>query len=235
MTPGYFDALRIPLRQGRFFDDRDRAGQPLTVIVNETMAKRYWPRRSPIGQFIRFDNRRPFEVAIVGVVPDVHYRMVREEQQPSFYVPLAQVPAASGVLHVQFGSDPFGRLDELRRVVAAINPAVPVTRIGTLGDQIERNISDERMAGAIGVALAGVALVLATAGLYATMAFVVDDERARSACASRSAPAAQTSGGWCLARVSSSWAAVSSAVWRSPCGLGTRSDTSCMASARPIS
>ena len=173
VTPAYFDTLRIPLRQGRFFDERDRAGQPLCIIVNETMARRYWPGRSPVGQFIRFDNRRPFDIAVVGVVPDVHYRMVREAPQPSFYVPIAQMPAASGVLHVRFVSDPSGRLDELRRVVAAIDPAVPVTRIGTLGNQIERNIAEERMAGVIGVALASVALVLATAGLYATMAFVV--------------------------------------------------------------
>jgi ABC-type antimicrobial peptide transport system permease subunit len=83
------------------------------------------------------------------------------------------MPAAAGVLHVRFGSDPSERLEELRRVIASIDPAVPVMRIGTLANQIERNISEERMAGVIGVTLASVALVLATAGLYATMAFVV--------------------------------------------------------------
>jgi putative ABC transport system permease protein len=173
VTSAYFDTLRIPLRQGRFFDDRDRGGQPLRIIVNDTMARRYWSGKSPIGQFVRFDNRQPFNIEVVGVVPDVHYRMVREEPQPSFYIPLAQMPAASGVLHVRFGSDPSGRLEELRRVIALIDPAVPVMRIGTLANQIERNISEERMAGVIGVTLASVALVLATAGLYATMAFVV--------------------------------------------------------------
>ena len=84
-----------------------------------------------------------------------------------------QIPAPSGVLHVRFVNDPSGRIEELRRVVTSIDPVVPVTRIGTLASQIERNISDERMAGALGVALASVALVLATAGLYATMTFLV--------------------------------------------------------------
>jgi ABC-type antimicrobial peptide transport system permease subunit len=100
--------------------------------------------------------------------------MVRETPNPSFYVPLAQWRSAAGVLHVRFGAgDIATRLDELRRVVAAVNPAVPVTRVQTLGDQIERNLADERMATTVGMTLAMVALLLATAGLYATMAFLV--------------------------------------------------------------
>ena len=78
-TPGYFDALRIPLRQGRFFDDRDRAGQSLTVIVNETMAKRYRPGGAGSDSSSASTTGARSRSAIVGVVPDVHYRMVREE------------------------------------------------------------------------------------------------------------------------------------------------------------
>ena len=99
--------------------------------------------------------------------------MVREPSTPTFYVPLAQWPSDAGVLHVRVTGEPSTRLAELRRVVAAVNPAVPVIRAHTLPDQVERNIADERLAMTIGLTLALVALLLATAGLYATMAFVV--------------------------------------------------------------
>ncbi len=174
VTPGYFAAMGIPLLQGRPFDQRDRDGQPERIIVNETMARRYWPEGRAVGGLLRMDSRAPFAVEVIGVVRDVHYRMVREDPQPSFYVPIAQWPPGTGVLHARVaGPLTSSRIDELRKVVTAINPAVPITRAHSLTDQVERNIADERMATAIGVTLAMVALLLAVAGLYATMAFVV--------------------------------------------------------------
>jgi macrolide transport system ATP-binding/permease protein len=173
ISPGYFHTLGLPVREGRPFDERDRDGQPERVIVNETMAKRFWPDGRAVGRFVRFSSSVPFNVEVIGVVPDAHYRMVREPSMPTFYVPLAQWPSAEGVLHVRLAGDPSGRISELRRAVAGVDPAVPVTRAYTLFHQLERNIADERMAMAIGSTMALVALLLATAGLYATMAFLV--------------------------------------------------------------
>jgi predicted permease len=173
VSPDYFRTLGLSLRLGRSFDARDREGQPERIIVNETMARRFWPDGRPVGRFVRFDSRAPFNVEVIGVVADAHYRMVREKPTPSFYVPLAQWPSSAGVLHVRLAGDGSARIAELRRAVAAVNPAVPVTRAHTLVDQIERNVSDERMAMTIGLTLALVALLLATAGLYSTMAFLV--------------------------------------------------------------
>jgi predicted permease len=174
VSTGYFTTLGLPILQGRAFDESDAVkGQPQRVIVNETMARRYWPDAGAVGSLIRFDDRRPYDIEVIGVVPDVRYRMVREDPRPSFYMLLAQWPAREGVIHVRVAGDPASRIEEIRRVVSGLNPAIPVTRAYTLRDQVERNIADERMAMAIGLTLAVVALVLATAGLYATMAFVV--------------------------------------------------------------
>ena len=173
VSPGYFRTLGLSMRDGRPFDARDRDGQPERIIVNETMARRFWPAGRAVGRFVRFDSRAPFNVEVIGVVPDVHYRMVREEPTPAFYVPLAQWRASEGVLHVRVAGDPSSRIAELRRAVSAVSTTVPVTRAYTLLDQVERNVADERMAMAIGLTLAVVALVLAAAGLYATMAFLV--------------------------------------------------------------
>jgi putative ABC transport system permease protein len=173
ITPTYFATLGLPVLQGRAFDDRDRDGQPERIIVNQTMARQFWPDGQAVGKLVRFNSRDPFAVEVVGVVPDTHYRMVREAARPSFYVPLAQWRSDRGALHVRFASGASVRLEELRRVVAAVNPAVPVIRAHTLVDQVERNLADERMATAVGMTLAVAALLLATAGLYATMAFLV--------------------------------------------------------------
>jgi predicted permease len=177
VTPGYFKTLGLSLVQGRVFDDGDRGGQPGRIVVNETMARRFWPDGRAVGRFVRFGLRSPFDVEVVGVVRDAHYRMVREAPQSSFYVPLAQIPSTSGVLHVRYkptaSSDATARVEEMRRAIASVDPAVPVTRVHTLVAQIERNIADERMATAVGFSIAVVALILATAGLYATMAFFV--------------------------------------------------------------
>ena len=137
------------------------------------MARRFWPNGDAVGRFVRFNPREPFDVEVVGVAADAHYRMVREESHPSFYAPLAQWPAASGVVHVRFQGPPEARIEELRRVVGSVNAAVPVIRASTMSDQMERNIADERLAGAIGITLAVATLVLAAGGLYATMAFLV--------------------------------------------------------------
>ncbi len=173
ISPGYFDTLGLKLREGRAFDERDRDGQPERIIVNETMARRFWPEGRAVGRLLRFSSRGPFSVEVVGVVPDVHYRMVREAATPTFYVPLAQWPTSEGVLHVRTAGDPSARVAELRRVVGAVDVAVPVTRAHTVLDQIERNVADERMSMAIGLTLALVALLLSTAGIYATIAFLV--------------------------------------------------------------
>ena len=138
VSPGYFRTLGLSAREGRTFDERDHDGQPERIIVNESMARRFWPDGKAAGRFVRFDSRAPFNVEVIGVVPDAHYRMVREPSTPTFYVPLAQWPSDAGVLHVRVTGEPSTRLAELRRVVAAVNPAVPVIRAHTLPDQVER-------------------------------------------------------------------------------------------------
>ena len=103
ISPAYFEAMGIALVAGRPFDTRDVAGRPPVAVVNQTMAARYWPGRSAVGQSIMMD-RTAMEV--VGVARDVKYRVLREEAAPSFYLPLDQGRATAGVLHVRTQGDP---------------------------------------------------------------------------------------------------------------------------------
>jgi predicted permease len=171
VTPSYLDAMGIPLRAGRVFDDRDVTGRPLVAIVNETMARRYWNGQA-IGRPLKFGPREP-DVEIVGIAADVKYRMLREEARPSFYLPLAQGQIGTGVLHVRTHGDPRLLLDTLRSSLAGLDSAVPVTVARTLRAQADLNLNDERMAMLIALALGGAAVLLAAVGLYGSMSYVL--------------------------------------------------------------
>lgn len=168
----YFDVMHIPVLAGRVFDERDTAGQPARIVINETMAHRYFPGGQAVGRLISWGSG-PATIEVIGVVRDVRYRMVREAPRPSFYTAMAQAPAPFAAFHVRTAGDPESRLGELERAVASVDPGVPITRTLSLDRQIDRNIATERMARSIAMALGLAALLLAATGLYATMAFAV--------------------------------------------------------------
>ena len=170
ISPTYFDAMGIALVAGRPFDARDVEGRPPVAIVNQTMAARYWPGRSAVGQSIMMDTTA---IGVVGVARDVKYRVLREEAAPSLYLPLDQGRATAGVLHVRTEGDPSAILDTLRRSLADVDAAVPITTVRTLRQQATLNLTDERMAMTIGVVLGGAALLLAAVGLYGSMSYAV--------------------------------------------------------------
>jgi predicted permease len=172
VSTDYAQAVGLELLAGRWFDVRDAGGRVSAVVVNETMARRYWPGGA-VGQRVRFDDAGP-DVDVIGVVRDVKYRMLREERAPSFYVPLGQSRAASGVLHVRTAGDPAAFLETLGRTLQQLDPAVPVISARTLQQQAAINVSDERLAMLIGVALGGAALLLAAIGLYAALSYAVE-------------------------------------------------------------
>jgi predicted permease len=172
VSPSYFDATGIALAAGRSFEPGDTGTAPPAVIVNETMAARYWPHGTAVGRRVRFGPQSPY-MEVVGVARDVKYRMLKEPPAPSFYAPLAQIGARGGVIHVRTFADPRPLIDTLRKALADVNPAVPITTVRTLADQAALNVNDERLSMFIGLALGGAALLLAAVGLYASMAYAV--------------------------------------------------------------
>jgi putative ABC transport system permease protein len=172
VSPEYFGVMHIPLVDGRVFDARDTATQPPRIVINETMARRYFPGGHAVGRQIAFGNG-PANVEVIGVVRDARYRTVREAPRPSFYMMLAQEPAISAAFHVRTSVRPEDRLGDMQRAIAGIDPRMAVRRALPLDAQLDRNISDERMARSIAVILGLAALMLAATGLYATMAFAV--------------------------------------------------------------
>lgn len=174
VMPGYFETMEIPILQGRSFDSHDVDGGTIAVLVNQTMAQRYWPGGDAVGRRLAvFSDDGTPDAEVIGIVPDVHYRMVREEARPSFYVSFVQSPFFQAVIHARTSGDPSDLVETLRRAVAEVDPKVPIARATSLEEQVLRNIADDRMAEAVGVLLGLSALLLAAAGLYGTMAFTV--------------------------------------------------------------
>jgi putative ABC transport system permease protein len=175
VTDGYFDAMGIALRDGRSFDNTDVRNGPRVAVVNETMARRYWRGQRAVGLSFGFDEKNP--ILVVGVVPDVKYRMLREDAGPSFYLSTRQSRQTPGAFHVRTTGSPDAMMDAIRRTLAEADAAVPITRARTLADQADVNLASERMAMTIALGLSFAALLLAAVGLYAAMAHTVGQRR----------------------------------------------------------
>ncbi len=170
VSAGYLEAMGIPIVDGRTFTAADDLDQP-GIIVNETMAQRFWPDGA-IGRTILWAPDLP-PVPVIGVARDAKYRMLREPAMPSFYVPMSLARAGDGTFHVRVASSTAARLAELRELLTRAFPNVPVTEARTLRMQAELNLSDDRLALRIGLSLAIAALLLAAVGLFGSMSFYV--------------------------------------------------------------
>ena len=166
----YFQAMGIPLLEGRVFESSDAAAFPVAV-VNEAMAERYWGTERALGQRFRLGDNT--EVTVVGVVGDVKYRNLREERRPSFYLSTEQAPPAGATFHVSVAGMPFEAMETLRSTIVQGHPAILVTRARTLRQQADLSLTDERVATIVGSVTGAAAALLAAVGLFAAFAYSV--------------------------------------------------------------
>jgi len=173
VSPKYFETLRIPLLDGRDFRDQDDGKSLGVAIVNETMAKRFWPGQSPLGRKFRVWGGRK-ELTVVGIVKAGKYRSLNEPARPFFYLPYQQ-----GVWDLNLGialrtnGSPLALLGALRREIRAVDPGVEIWASLSMSDYIQAAFLALRIAATFLVALGLVALVLAAMGIYGVMAYVV--------------------------------------------------------------
>ncbi|MBA3961849.1 MAG: ABC transporter permease [Chthoniobacterales bacterium] len=174
VSPNYFRALEIPLVQGRFFNAADKLDAPSVVIINQALAQRYWPNESPIGKRIQvpFSKSPPWST-IVGIVGDMHHRGLDQPVLPEYYIPVAQIPYSSTILNVRSAQDPLSLTSAIRREVQAIDPALPIAHVRTLEQVIADSVAPRRLAVLLLAAFAGIALILASVGIYGVMSFLV--------------------------------------------------------------
>jgi putative ABC transport system permease protein len=173
VTPGYFDTLRIPVHRGRAFTDADDEKAPKVAIINQTMAKQFWPDQDPVGK--RFSTKGasgPF-IEVVGVVQDGKYKGVVEDPQPHFYLPVSQSYMALRTFHVRTSIPPENLSMQVQSRIRELAPNLPVSEFQTM-DQALQGINGflfyrlgAQLTGTMGL----LGLVLAVVGVYSVASY----------------------------------------------------------------
>jgi putative ABC transport system permease protein len=176
VTDSYFKVLKVPLVQGRFFDERDNADAPPVVIINQAFARKWFPNQDAIGQKITFDDPRkpdPKWITIVGSVGDIRHQGLEVEAKPEYYLPHPQNPYRGMILAVRSKQDPRSLAESIRREIRRLDPEIPAANVRTLEDVTSDSIAPRRLSVVLISVFAAVALVLASVGIYGVMSFLV--------------------------------------------------------------
>jgi putative ABC transport system permease protein len=175
VSPDYFRALETPLIKGRFFTIADGAAAPLVIIVNQAFAKKFWPNENALGKRIVMGGMsdHPKWITIVGVVGDMRHFGLDVAPKPEMYVPFAQSAFFTAIYVVRSNQDPRTLLPEIRREIQAIDPAVPLANVRMFEEVIADSVAPRRLSVVLLGVFAGVAVLLASVGIYGVMSFLV--------------------------------------------------------------
>jgi predicted permease len=173
-SEGYFQTLGIPLMQGRDFTPRDTASSPKVIMVNETLARRFFPKGDALGRHVRvmFDGDGPSR-EIIGIVKDVHDRGLGSNTVPTTYTPMTQFALPYGSVAVRTHAPLPGLIPEIRSRIAKVDASVPLTEFQTLDDRIRQSLEEPRFYTVLATVCALMAVLFVTLGLYGLIAFSV--------------------------------------------------------------
>jgi putative ABC transport system permease protein len=178
ISAGYFETVGVPLQQGRFFRPGDDDRAPLVVIVNEALARQYWPGENPVGRRLAIDpGQAPQWRTVVGVVGDVRQMGLDVPARAEIYIPYRQMATQPWFtprdLVVRTAGDPTLAVDAVSRVVHSVDPGLAISNIRPLDEVLDEEVASRRVGTTLLISFAAFALVLAVVGLYGVIAYFV--------------------------------------------------------------
>jgi putative ABC transport system permease protein len=171
-TGSYFSTAQIPLIRGRLFGDEDRANTPLVFIINQTMARRFWPDQDPIGKQIR-ELEDDVTGSVVGVVGDTKQFNLKDEPTPQLYAAYSQQPVYFATLVVRTNVEPMSLSEPVRQAIWRVDADQPMWKIRSVEVLVERSVADRKFLLALMLVFAALALALTVIGLYGVISYLV--------------------------------------------------------------
>jgi predicted permease len=184
VTPGYFEAMGISMRKGRSFDERDNETAPRVVIVDEQLAQHFWPNSDPVGRRMYFPgnpqdllkvDEHTTWLMVIGVVRNLRYEHLEEKGggAGAFYEPLAQAPDNTFTFALKAGGNADSAVRALREEISRLDPDLAVFDVHLMTERVDLSLASRKTSMLLANAFGGVALFLATLGIYGVLAYLV--------------------------------------------------------------
>jgi putative ABC transport system permease protein len=175
IAPNFFETLRIPFISGREFTDADRKDTKQVAIINEAMAKQFWPDQNAVGKRFHFFGET-FLREVVGVVRNTVVNNIGEEPQPLAYLPLTQDFSPAVTMQVRTSGQPEAIISSVRSQVQSLDTNLALTNVNTIGELIDQGLWAPRVGAALLSGFGALALLLAVVGVYGVLSYSVNQQ-----------------------------------------------------------